>query len=52
MGEKDNLEIELISKDDGIDAIIPVMGEFSIDPDIQSKIVSAILNCKTSITVY
>lgn len=44
MGE-DNLKIELISKDDVLNALIPIMCEFSIDPYIQGRIIGCVMNC-------
>lgn len=44
MGE-DNLKIELISKDGVLNALIPIMCEFSIDPYIQGRIIGCVMNC-------
>lgn len=50
MGES-NLGVELISKDGVINALIPIMCEFSIDPYIQGRIIGCILNCKIAYDV-
>ena len=44
MGE-DNLKIELINKDDVLNALIPIMCEFSINPYIQGRIIGCVMNC-------
>lgn len=44
MGE-DNLKIELISKDYVLNALIPILGEFSINPYIQGRIIGCVMNC-------
>ena len=43
--EEDNLKIELISKDGVLNALIPIMGEFSINPYIQGRIIGCVMNC-------
>ena len=44
MGE-DNLKIELINKDSVLNALIPIMCEFSINPYIQGRIIGCVMNC-------
>lgn len=50
MGE-DNLKIELISKDDVINALIPILCEFSVEPYVQGRIIGSVLNCPISYDV-
>ena len=50
MGE-DNLGIELISRDGILNALIPIMSEFSINHDAQSKIIDCIMNQKIAYNV-
>lgn len=50
MGES-NLGIELISKNGVIDALVPILSEFSINPYIQGRIIGCILNCKIAYDV-
>lgn len=44
MGE-DNLKIELVNKDDVINALIPILCEFSVEPYTQGRIIGSVLNC-------
>ena len=46
--DEDNLEIELISKEGIINALIPIMSELSIDADAQGKILLTIMNQKVA----
>lgn len=50
MGE-DNLKIELISKDDVLNALISIMCEFSINPYIQGRIIGCVMNCSIAYDV-
>ena len=50
MGD-DNLKIELVNKDDVINALIPILCEFSVEPYTQGRIIGSILNCPVSYDV-
>ena len=46
---EDNLIIKLINKDKAINALIPIMCKYSIEPDVQDEIILCLLNIKEDI---
>jgi hypothetical protein len=50
MGE-DNLGIELISRDGILNALIPIMSEYYVNFDAQSKIIDCVMNQKIAYDV-
>lgn len=47
--DEDKLKIELINKDKVINALIQIMCEYSIEPDVQSEIILCLLNMQADI---